>query len=755
MKILVIYFLFLNFQLFDNFKYDCDSKHYFSNENVFVFKEFKNIENINFSCINNMTTNVKIFPLEPIILEKNNEIILNEKYHTNFITFVNLKGIEITARNLLVLENPHSSYFVYIRRSLFNFYSNSNLITESDCSSQKNLENFHSLFSMNRFSLSLLNVNFNQKACNLYFKNSKISLLFIDSLANSSLYRNYLRFLNMDQNLSVNLNSTISNIAIECYRIVFNSELFNEYVFKRMESIDFQGTILDIKVELFCYFESLKYINFYLNNLSEFVHKTWQWAYLKNCENLILNSSKFKTVISFANSINFLLSSYSFPEEDFCLFDEYLENFLIKVDVRILLKAKNLKNLSCTIVNILNNYRSKDLSFYEFYSNNKSIMEEFETRCQLKKLCLNSMKYANEISNQLLNDLDFEYLSKYFQYIFEVILNPSLCIMGFCSNILLIVILKLKQYEKDFKKKMFKYLLINSCFNCFNLLFDIFHPINVCIEFHGVFCSKIRDTVFAQYYFIASNFLNGYFNFCANVTLILLSLERLEFDNIDSKNRKFLKFIDKRLFRLLLPIALLFNFNKLFEFKIYYNHESLTDDYPGRLQYGDFGNKFLKEFFSYSIMITSFCNSFLFYFISLIIDLNLFFKYRNFMKMKKKILSSNEASSSNDHKILKMIIWFGIINFVLRTPELILSSINIYLQYNINDNIFSEKYLLNESSNLQIFCNLNKFCQEVLKSTQVLYKVSYFLNLFLFIHFNTVLKNNFKNIFKSCFHRTK
>ena len=71
----------------------------------------------------------------------------------------------------------------------------------------------------------------------------------------------------------------------------------------------------------------------------------------------------------------------------------------------------------------------------------------------------------------------------------------------------------------------------------------------------------------------------------------------------------------------------------------------------------------------------------------------------------------------------------------------------MYLQYNVNEDIFSENYMLNQTISLQMFCSLNTFCREILKSTQVLYKVSYFINLFVFLNYNTVLKKKFKNHF--------
>ena len=130
----------------------------------------------------------------------------------------------------------------------------------------------------------------------------------------------------------------------------------------------------------------------------------------------------------------------------------------------------------------------------------------------------------------------------------------------------------------------------------------------------------------------------------------------------------------------------------------------------------------------------------------------MFIKYKNAMKEKAKLestitsLRKKETLSSN--KLLRMILSFALVSFFLRLPEIVTFCVLKYYQLT-----FSTKRFLffNQNQNIryttmEYYCYSRKKCEKILKGFQVLFKVSFLLNIFILFFMNKVFRNKVKSL---------
>ena len=334
--------------------------------------------------------------------------------------------------------------------------------------------------------------------------------------------------------------------------------------------------------------------------------------------------------------------------------------------------------------------------------------------------------------------------------ILEFTLSPIISIFGIVANFLIIYILKMKENQKDFKEKMYFYIYYNSLSNLVILVIDHIGYINKC-SLNGIgFCPIIRETIAAQYIFIILNFLNDFLGFCSNFTLFMFSLERYSksFNSIPTKLTKVIKFFNKHFFKIIFLFGSILNFCKLFEYKINEVYDKLN--FPLQLDATDFIEKQHCTIFFSFLFLTQLFSNFIIQIINLVIDILMFNNYKKALKEKAKISSVSQnmktKNSSNEKRLLRLIISFAMVNFFLRLPEFIVFIILKYYKLVLSNKFFTflnsqSKYDLIDYNAIEYVCSYKQNCEKLFKSFQVLFKLSYLTNIFILCFMNKIFRN--------------
>jgi len=101
-----------------------------------------------------------------------------------------------------------------------------------------------------------MSTTFSKETYPFIFKNTFISLLDIKRLHDTSLSRNILEFIQINQTIN-DLNSTIIQFQVSLYHAELNSNLLNRYVFFNLSVLDLNGIIRSIQPNAFRNLEQL------------------------------------------------------------------------------------------------------------------------------------------------------------------------------------------------------------------------------------------------------------------------------------------------------------------------------------------------------------------------------------------------------------------------------------------------------------------------------------------------------------------
>jgi hypothetical protein len=264
-------------------------------------------------------------------------------------------------------------YLSFIRSASFDLYLNGELVnTGSDdgkTCDESELVSVFSRTSTSVFSLSytfkFTQVVFRRKWSALAFHNVQISQL---SMAEDNAVRFY------PENSKYRLNCNIKILRISSTTIEHQSrEVLHPQVFSSTETIEIEGSIGKVELDVFGDLTSLKALIMMVYNLRGFIHTNgleWMeylnyyqesfYPKLRLLENSTLSrdstskldqnkvivsvlSVTYTTSNSLLSSSYFPLANYSFPDEDFCLFASYPRNKMVFIVFR-----DNLQSNSCT-----------------------------------------------------------------------------------------------------------------------------------------------------------------------------------------------------------------------------------------------------------------------------------------------------------------------------------------------------------------------------------------------------------------------
>ena len=743
LKSLLVLILAVNFIIVNNIEY-------FYEEDTLKILNFDSFQEINTSKINLNSSNLYLIPNKLITIDKKIQFINTEFLSFIQIHYYHLNGIDLDNTYLTFCEQTRSNLakFIFILKSDFNIFLNKTWINDAiTCKKISNIS-VNSLLNSKIDALYFDNNKFSSNICPIIFKNSNFQSLNINSMKNSMIKTNFIQFIDIE---IANLNSKIDYVEfLNTYRLKLSSLILEKNVFKFIKSLKIDGILNKMETnDIFSNFNNLNLIILNLNNLREFFHYGLSWTTSLNQN----NEKNITTNIEFHNKWNNELF-YDFPEEDFCIMKDLYYNTQIELLLDTDPYLKNLENLSCTLLILIVKYNLFNLKYLvpleTCCQNNKTIFKNiYLNKCDIEnrfKKCINpkSVDFS-------MNIIDYDELAQVLKFYFEIFIQPSICIIGILLNLCIIYLLKSSYTKKEFKTEIFYYIYYNSTFNFFILLIGFMKIIHNYQEYNFNFVYSIKFTYFSEYLFISMGFLESFLIFCSNFTLILFSLERLTLFNRNPSccSKKFSKMPDKHIIIVVTLIGLSLNIIKFIEYEI--TCSKSKEDFPIEIckrtyqSYDDISN---STFTFYLIISLDFLLTFLFYFANLLIDIKLFKYYKDAIKQKSLLSIINFSNNVIEHNevkkknLFKMIIFYGVSNFLIRTPEFILSCL-IFIHYLIYGKIF-----FGFEVNLDDFIyGENSLTDKFLHVSKVINTLCYLNNFFVLYFFNEIFR---KNLHKCC-----
>lgn len=295
---------------------------------------------------------------------------LNLDEYTFELRLTNLNGIDIDENPFLnqtvKLEKQFS--YLHLSNSTLNFYYRKKSF-EWICDLVVNDETLFPVFASFRhvFIGYFSRVSFTSEICPVVFKNAKIDWLYVSSISPN----NKFKFIQLN---TTNLNSQIKYFQIQSSNLdILDKKLLDKNVFKHIEKLSIEFSNLNkIEKNLFRSFKDLRRINLWLYNIREFFHEDTSWL-----ESLNLKSTK-----QFFLELSDESNTYTYPDEDLCLFQKFPHSHRVFPLIRSNLDL----NCTCTLVWLLSHWHKSEKDI-----RTRSVLgclKEFQTRlhnCKLKE----------------------------------------------------------------------------------------------------------------------------------------------------------------------------------------------------------------------------------------------------------------------------------------------------------------------------------------------------------------------------------
>ena len=714
----------------------------------------------------------------PIIIDQtlnlNNMMSLWDQSYVIFMIY--FKGIDINA-----VPNDYLIYELYILFSKLTFYNNNTLITQKNCNLETFTDETYSLF-FNFASVLFGYVSYEQPLCPFVFMYSSLEYLYFTDISNSLINKNILTVIDVNDPLYNSINRLILDMAY----CELTTSLMNKNLFSPLISLRVYGYLNDIEEGLFSDFADLENVDLQLDNFKSFFHKGNAWMAGLNSK-IKVNLSNHNEVYKFFSSrmkVRFLYKHnksvitqvYTYPDEDFCLFEHFPHDHLV---VPIILPGKKIE-CSCTLLWLIQYYsfyfymdnkNEYDANLNYFYANYDSDLvdkfhkinychtENFEgsiSKCNFRQrlnIC-NKKSFVMETKKDSLyldNDTDLLYLIKWLQFIILIIIQPVLSVLGIINSLISIYVINRKETKKYFTDKMYKHIAINCVFNVFFCSIMLLSLVNQCLFYNSaVFCSRINQYESTQYFTIVVIFYFGNsVKLCKNISFLAFTFSRYIL-SINKKKGVYDKFnkMNLRLYVLIILIlSSLISLYKVFEYSVTpaFNLVLGTPfDKYSETECKINSNNYCYLFLAMKL-INYFINDFLLYVINFLIDIKLVLDYNAYLIKKQKLLVSstaihhienchnnhNEEAKTKENKVTRMVVISNTLYLLTSLPEFICSLIL---------NVFS--------SSLSHFSGYNFSTSLITNESEVFCLVSIVFNFYILVFFNQNFKKSFLLVIK-------
>lgn len=391
-----------------------------------------------------------------------------------------------------------------------------------------------------------------ERTCKFFFKSTFVELLSVTELSESFVRRNRLGFWPNDH--SSGLNSSVSQLNVQVYRIKIDSRLMDVNVFERLEIFRLDGRVGPIDRSVFVAFKNLRLITFNVANVGKVLTSADEWLFtlnrtkyhLENETNLTLNMNNLLIVGTFSKL--YLEPSmrldvpYLFPDEDFCSFVNFPFEQLIFLNPHMNCR---LAKCSCTMlwlfqyVHLIGNSQfARDFMYkhmntegpFEFtVSRNETSGCMFEKRisvCKNSRILLSGGYGMDRVTFH-----DELFYSRVVEFLL-IILTPIVCSIGLFTNTINIVVtvrVYINNKAPDDQKQ--RSLLGFMCaYSAMNLVYCVIHAISLvskCVDEEGIYCPRVHRTLFAQYFkIVCVQFVSNVLKSLSNLAYFFISLNR-------------------------------------------------------------------------------------------------------------------------------------------------------------------------------------------------------------------------------------
>ena len=756
-----------------NYIFDINKRHYFNlMPTVIKFDSFKELENVCFPHSRQKVFVMVFFPINNyLLLDTNNfnlDIFLEHFYFSQklkTIFFQKIKGF-----NLIFKTRPRAEYLnidvVYFLESKFDFYLNgSQIADENHCEPKHFSPKFTNYFGSIREVEFLYNVIYSSRVCPLVFMNTLLKRITFNQISNSLIFKNQLKFINISHINNLN----IKDLSVVTFYFAFERvtlETVNELVFKNVKLFSIKGVIYGIQPELFQNFTSLIMIRISIENLKEFIHSGQKWINSVNKDMHVHNIEKLneqdkilkeRKVLQIIEAQSIFRKLYEYPDEDLCMFKDFPHNQLVFPDIYT---EKDSLSCSCTILWLLQ-YTRKYLYRDNILNSTNNLSDYFSLiKCYLQNdysSHFNSCNFEQRFGNcpkknyfyktnfLQTNMINITFILKWTQYIIEVFLKPTLCLLGIVSSTITIVVLKNKRKKKSLNNFMYHHITANSIFNLIFCFTSGFSLINICIFPKSSFCSHFFKSDFSQSYKIYSLlFIGNAIKMCSNISYFSFSMSRF-FISTSNKNSTFIKQLQniriKYYYSLICVLSLLFSIFRLFEYQKNEIYSIFEKKFPFNaydIEYCSTISIDSKIFnlkcrlFSFLRIFNNVINNILFFFLTLIIDILLIsFVGKNLVKKKALIIDKKKIKEAVKLKenVNKMVIRNGFLFIVSHFPEFVTTI-----------------FLTISRKTIASVCLSSLSCGEIIEITQITNFISIVFQIFIFLKFDRNFAESFNDL---------
>ena len=678
-----------------------------------------------------------------------------------------LRGFDIEMKGPILMVDPtanwwYRDYYVSFIESRLDFYHRGSLIGVDLCVETlfRGL-NVSLLSGMSNVILHLEeNAQYDHTICPFVFDKADVYGFVFSSIQNHLLVHHLLSFFSTNATTSSVL---ISDVTFsDLYNVEINETIMNRYVFNSIRRLAFFGKFIISQSDLFKSFRLLNELGLAMDQAYDFFHmSTTEWM-----SSLFQHGQEFKSArdkIDFLNNQNASLifrltlddfsREYTYPNEDFCLFRYLSLNKLMTVQMGLL--AANVK--SCTFLFLTQN------SFIDSYPINftKLNLEQAElSSCNIShySLLCSNISVTNQVHKWPLhsNRQDMIFILTWAELIGPIISFPIVSALGFVLNFISILVIKSPKNKKEklFEEKMFRFILMNSTFNCIECLIYQFKLMSMCLGSGSIFCSKVRTSIFVQNFAIyVTGFLSETMKTCSIMTSVLFSLQR--YIDTSKKEHRFMKLLTgakiAKIAFIVIDISCLFSIVKIYTYSSddvgFTSFDSPREFELNAYTFEKVWHLRILYFFHYVF------NDFFLLIVNLVIDIKLVFVIRNDLteKLNFKINScqNQEISVSekfkNDFKHKQKV--------ENKSNAMIFSTLVMYIFCRIPELLGSVYFYNNNITEILILCKDNILCYLLDNVIEYMYMLSYCLNVIFYYKFNSSFKKGFRNFFSGGSHK--
>jgi hypothetical protein len=683
-----------------------------------------------------------------------------------------IRGVEVAGDGWTISDKLTSNgdkFTLTVISSTMLFYVNGTPLGEYEC--RDNLvKNFIRGTFFNYFDDIVFGtaVDFGKSGpiCPFIFANAQLDSFEIDSLVDCFLVTNLFQF--QEVKATSFINSAIGDLWLRGYNFQLNESVMNSLAFEQVQTLGLEGTISGIQVDFKKSFKYLTNIQIMARVFKNFFHQVGlDWTSQVNNESFV-TFSEFETRMILKQGV------YTYPNEDLCLFVV----FPLRNRVTPVLDSAHLTECTDTMAwltqdyhlyNMTGNYSFTDNARQVYATcwkqNNRSIMPNLTLIESRKGQCFFPNGSLKQRVYKIYADIyTIIYIFQFTQDLIAFVLIPLACLIGLLLNLRVIYTIH-KNIQVKLKEDFYKYMSLNSVFNCLFCVVYALYPVNYCSKYErGYFCSPIFNAVAAQVFKIV---FMGYLGEClktsSNIAYILITINRYMLVGTDHNStlEMISKWKMKRVIFAVTVFSLAMNTGHIFQYRINLGFNSFFEFtntyalYPSIVLYNTYFDVYALVFFAINFLV--------FFIVNTCVETSLVLKLRKELAEKRikadaeiQAMSRNNASRSavidrvlqlkrkkieqdtkKETRVIVMVVANSLVNFILRLPEIL-----VFLSSNYN--FMKLLFLLDSSKNTDFSFLITDIDGTTMSVSYFAYILTFTTNVIIYYLFNTKFKQLFQ-----------